>query len=180
MKRALKISSRIVLLILVLAVAAILVFIFQAKGNIEKVPSVFGYKALTILSNSMEPEFNAGDVILINNKLEPKLNDVVTYKHPDGILVTHRIIETVKKNGEVFFKTKGDNNNVDDHILIPRRNILGIQKIIIPKAGYIAKFVSSPIGFFIFIAVPLLILFIIEIFQRLGLIREKKPEQIRN
>jgi signal peptidase I len=180
LKRALKISSRIVLLILVLAVAAILVFIFQAKGNIEKVPSVFGYKALTILSNSMEPEFNAGDVILINNKLEPKLNDVVTYKHPDGILVTHRIVETVKKNGEVFFKTKGDNNNVDDQILIPRRNILGIQKIIIPKAGYIAKFVSSPIGFFIFIAVPLLILIIIEIFQRLGLIREKKPEQIRN
>lgn len=180
MKRALKISSRIVLLILVLAVAAILVFIFQAKGNIEKVPSVFGYKALTILSNSMQPEFNAGDVILINNKLEPKLKDVVTYKHPDGILVTHRIVETVKKNGEVFFKTKGDNNNVDDHILIPRRNILGIQKIIIPKAGYIAKFVSSPIGFFIFIAVPLLILIIIEIFQRLDLIREKKPEQIRN
>jgi signal peptidase len=180
LKRALKISSRIVLLILVLAVAAILVFIFQAKGNIEKVPSVFGYKALTILSNSMEPEFNAGDVILINNKLEPKLNDVVTYKHPDGILVTHRIIETVKKNGEVFFLTKGDNNNVDDQILIPRRNILGIQKIIIPKAGYVAKFVSGPIGFFIFIAVPLLILIIIEIFQRLGLIREKKPEQIRN
>lgn len=180
MKRALKISSRIVLLILFLAVVAILVFIFQAKGNIEKVPSIFGYKALTILSNSMEPEFNAGDVILINNKLDPKLNDVVTYKHPDGILVTHRITKTVKKNGEVFFKTKGDNNNVDDQILIPRKNILGIQKIIIPKAGYIARFVSSPIGFFIFIAVPLLILIIIEIFQRLGIIREKKHEQIRN
>jgi signal peptidase len=180
LKWALKISSRIVLLLLFLSVATILIFIFQAKGNIEKVPSIFGYKALTILSNSMQPKFNAGDVILINNKVEPKLNDVITYKHPDGILVTHRVIGTVKKNGEVFFKTKGDNNNVDDKILIPTSNILGIQKIIIPKAGYVAKFVSSPFGFFIFIAVPLLILIIIEIFQRLGIIREKKPDQIRN
>ena len=180
MKKALRISSKFVLLLLFLTAATLLIFIFQAKGNIEKVPSVFGYKALTILSNSMQPEFNAGDVILIDNNLEPKVNDVVTYKHPDGIMITHRIIGTVKKNSEVFFITKGDNNNVDDQILIPRRNIYGIKKFIIPKAGYIAKFVSSPVGFFIFIALPLLILTIIEIFQRLGLINEKRNEQIRS
>lgn len=162
-----------------LAVAAMLFFIFQAKGNIEKVPSIFGYKPLTILSDSMKPKFNAGDVILINNKLEPKLNDVITYKHPDGMLITHRIIERVNKDDKVFFKTKGDNNNVDDNILITRRDIIGIQTFIIPKAGYIAKFVSGPIGFFIFIAVPLLSLIILEIFQRLGITRGKKPEQIQ-
>lgn len=165
---------------MLIAVVTMMFFTFQARGNIEKVPSIFGYKALTILSNSMKPNFKAGDIIFINDKLEPTLNDVVTYKHPDGILVTHRIIGIEKKNGAVFFKTKGDNNNVDDQILIPRSHILGIEKMSISKAGYVAKFVSGPIGFFIFIAIPLLILIIIEIFQRLGLIQEKKHEQIKN
>jgi signal peptidase I len=148
-----------------------MVFYFiQAKGNIEKVPSILGYRALTVLSNSMQPIFSAGDIILIKNNQEPKVNDIITYKHPDGILVSHRVIQIVKKNGRTLYKTKGDNNNVDDHILIPSKDILGIEKMIIPKAGFAAKFVSSPIGISIFVIFPIFALLVILIFEKLDLI----------
>ena len=149
-------------------------YFIQAKGNIEKVPSIFGYRALTVMSNSMQPIFSAGDIIVIKNNQEPKVNDIITYKHPDGILVSHRVIQIVKKNGKAFYKTKGDNNNVNDHILVPGQDILGIEKMIIPKAGFAAKFVSSPIGIFIFVILPILALLSILIFEKLGLIPKRQ------
>ncbi|MBE4907938.1 signal peptidase I [Bacillus luteolus] len=179
MKKVVKITSTVLLVFLAIMAGTVVYFVFQAKGDIEKVPSIFGYKPLTILSNSMQPAFNAGDIILINTEIEPQVNDVITYKHPDGMLITHRAIDTVEENGKTLFVAQGDNNNVKDDVLIPREDILGIQKAIVPGAGYIAKFVSGPIGFFLLVAVPLLIVLIIEIFQRLGIIGNRKEEQIQ-
>ncbi|WP_053361522.1 signal peptidase I [Bacillus sp. FJAT-27251] len=180
MEKLVKITSTLLLLALMVTAGTVIFFVFQAKGDIEKVPAVFGYKPLTILSNSMQPTFDAGDVILINTEVDPKVNDVITYKHPDGILVTHRAIDMVEENGQNLFVTQGDNNNVKDDLLIPRKDILGVQKIIVPGAGYIAKFVAGPIGFFLLVAVPLLLVIIIEIFQRLGLIGNRKKEEIQS
>lgn len=126
----------------------------------------------------MKPTFSAGDIILINVISEPQVDDVITYKHPDGILVTHRILEKVNKEGQAFFKVKGDNNHVEDDALVPKSAIVGIQQFVIPNVGYVTKFVAGPIGFFLLIVAPLLTLIIIEIFQRLGLIGNKK-EQIQ-
>ncbi|WP_180954943.1 signal peptidase I [Bacillus sp. V3-13] len=178
MKKTLKIISTSFLIFLALAAGAVLFFVFQSKGDVEKAPSLFGFKPLTILSNSMQPALDAGDVILINVNQEPKVNDVITYKHPDGILVTHRAIKKIEQDRKTFFQAKGDNNSIDDQILIPRADILGVEAFIIPNAGYVAKFVSGPIGFALLIGLPLLIFIIIEIFQRLGLIGGKKKEQI--
>lgn len=153
-------------------------YVFQSKGNIEKVPSVLGYKPLSILSNSMQPKFNAGDVILINENKTPEVNDVITYKHPEGILVTHRITERVEEDGKVFFKTKGDNNNVDDGVLVEKSQILGVQTFVITNGGYVAKFVAGPIGFILLIMIPLLAFLIIEIFERTGVLNREK--QVKN
>ncbi|MBO9128497.1 signal peptidase I [Bacillus sp. 165] len=171
-----KVTSTLFMVILAIAAAAVLFFVFQSKGNIEKVPSIFGYKPLTVLSNSMQPTFSAGDIVLINVDTEPKVNDVITYKHPDGILVTHRIVKTEEKDGKVFFRTKGDNNNVEDDVFVSRESILGVEAISIPKAGYVAKFVSGPVGFILLVAFPLFMFLILEIFQRLGIIGKKETD----
>ncbi|WP_100373919.1 signal peptidase I [Bacillus sp. FJAT-45037] len=176
MKKLLKYLSTLLLIVLALGAAAVIYFVIQADGDVEKAPSVFGYKPLTILSNSMQPAFDAGDIILINEKVEPSVGDVITYKHPDGILVTHRAIDLNESNGQMMFRAQGDNNNVEDNINIPREDILGVQTHIIPNAGYYAQFVAGPIGFFILIAVPILAVIIIEIFQRLGIIGNKKEK----
>lgn len=177
LKKALKVFINSILIIFGVLAAVIIFYFFQSKGDIEKAPSFFGYKPLTILSNSMQPTFSAGDVVLINIKEQPKVGSVVTYKHPDGILVTHRVVRTFQKDGINYFETKGDNNKQVDDMIIPSENIVGVQTRIIPKAGYIAKFVSGPIGFSLLILIPLLAYIIIEIFQRLGIIPVKKEEQ---
>lgn len=177
MKKIMKLVSTIILICLAISAASVIFIVIQSKGDIEKAPSVFGYKPLTILSNSMQPTFDAGDVILINTEKSPTVKDVITYKHPDGIIVTHRATNIVEKEGSTYFEAKGDNNNVGDEILIPQEDILGVQNVVIPKAGYVAEFVSGPIGFFLLIALPILGFIIIEIFQRLGIIGSKKEKQ---
>jgi signal peptidase I len=173
MKRAIKITSSIMLLCLAILAGAVIYFVFQSKGDVQKAPDIFGYKPLTILSNSMQPTFNAGDIILINVDKEPEKGDVITYKHPDGIYVTHRAINKEVKDGTTYFEAKGDNNNVDDKIQIPNSDVIGVQTFIIPKAGHLAKFVSGPIGFSILIGLPILLFLIIEMFERLGVVEQK-------
>ncbi|MGG3470162.1 signal peptidase I [Neobacillus pocheonensis] len=174
MKKVTKTLSFTIILLILLFAILFGYFFFQSKGNIDKTPSIFGYKPLTILSNSMQPTFNAGDVVLINVNNVPQINEVVTYKQPDGRLITHRIIKNLNKNGKTYFQTKGDNNNTPDDELIPTSRIIGVEKFVIPKVGYIAQFVSGPIGFFLFIVLPILLLVIIQIFKWLGLIGSKE------
>jgi signal peptidase I len=163
-----------IILLLTVTAAGTAFFFFHSKGDIKRVPSIFGYKPLTILSNSMKPTFSAGDVVVINVNKKPHENEVVTFKHPQGMLVTHRIIGTAKKNGKTYFLSKGDNNNTSDGIFIPKSSIIGVEEFVIPNLGYISKFLTGPIGFFIFIEVPFLGIVILEIFKRLGIIETKK------
>ncbi|MFE7060522.1 signal peptidase I [Sutcliffiella sp. NPDC057660] len=176
MKRIMKILSTLVLVFLALAAGLVIFFVSQSKGDIEKVPSVIGYKPLTILSNSMQPVFEAGDVILVKPGKKPTVNDVITFKHPDGILVTHRIIDSTEENGKTLFATKGDNNNIADEGLVAPESIIGVQTNIIPGAGHVAKFVSGPVGFILLIGVPVFLYLLIEIFQRTGIIGTRKEE----
>lgn len=176
MKKVFKNKTIVFPLILVIAATCFTFSFFYTKGDINRFPSIFTYKPLTILSNSMEPTVHAGDLILIDVRKEPEVNEVVTYKHPDGILITHRIIEKMKKDGETFFKTKGDNNNTADDFVVPRSAVIGVEQFVIPNAGYIVNFVSGPIGFFIVCVVPLLIVINYEIFKWLGLIGQKKKQ----
>ncbi|MFF2876377.1 signal peptidase I [Gottfriedia sp. NPDC057991] len=174
MKKLLKLITSLLVLILTVTAVTVIYYVIQSKGNIEKMPTFFGYRPLTVLSNSMKPEFSAGDIIFINEKRDPKIHDVVTFKRPDELLVTHRITKIIKKNGTEFFITKGDLNNTEDEVPIVKGSILGVEAFHIPRVGYIAKFLVGPTGFFLLIVLPLLAVVILEIFQRLGLIENKK------
>ncbi|WP_404468889.1 signal peptidase I [Sutcliffiella horikoshii] len=178
--RIMKVLSTLILVFLALSAGLVIYFVSQSKGDIEKVPSVLGYKPLTILSNSMQPVFEAGDVILIKPDQKPEINDVITFKHPEGILVTHRIIDSTIENGKTFYITKGDNNNIADDVRVSPGSILGVQTNIIPGAGHVAKFVSGPIGFILLIGLPIFIYLMIEIFQRTGIIRTEQKEEVSN
>jgi signal peptidase I len=171
-------GAKVVSIGLIICITAIILFsFFYSKGNIERLPDIIRYQPLTILSNSMKPAFQAGDIVVINRDKKPLVNDVVTYKHPDGFLVTHRIIEKEDRNGEVYLKTKGDNNNIEDDLWISKDSIIGVVRFSIPKAGYAANFLSGPIGFFLFVVTPLLILAIHQIFKWLGLVGIENKHQ---
>lgn len=105
------------------------------------VAGFFKYKPTAIMSNSMHPIYNRGDVVIIekvNAKSVKNLKkyDIIEYKL-DNIIVAHRITYIEKHNdGTRLYITKGDNNNVADKEKVTPDQINGIVKFKIPKVGY--------------------------------------------
>ena len=96
-------------------------------------------KARIVLTQSMEPTINPGDIVLSLNpeRLPPKVGDVVTYtgRRFDGTAVasfTHRIISGDAKTS---FVTKGDNNPAPDTQQPTLADISGVVFYTIPLIG---------------------------------------------
>ena len=113
-------------------------------------------KEHTIICNTAEAE-------------EIKVNDVVSFFDPAGngtSIVTHRVIEIIEKDGEIFFRTRGDNNNTEDKELVPAKNLVGIYKSRIAGAGHIAMFMQSTAGLIICVVLPIILLVGYDIIRR--------------
>ncbi|CAM9847763.1 unnamed protein product [Choristocarpus tenellus] len=93
---------------------------------------------VVVLSGSMEPAFQRGDILFLNNNDEPlRAGEVVVFKIKDReIPIVHRVMNVHEKpNGEISILTKGDNNTVNDRGLyvpgqlwLERDDILGRAK----------------------------------------------------
>ena len=93
------------------------------------------------LLGSMEPAFQRGDILFLNNQDDPiRVGEIVVFKIKDrDIPIVHRVMKVHEKElGKVEVLTKGDNNRVDDRGLyapgqlwLQREDILGIIIIII-------------------------------------------------
>ena len=117
-------------------------------------PSFWGYRTLTVLTGSMSPNINPGDIVIIReaniNSIE--VGDVVTY-NTDNILVTHRVNQIIKEDNSLLFVTKGDANNTVDADAIGANQILGVEVFHIPYAGYVIQFVNKNFILFPFIII---------------------------
>ena len=106
------------------------------KQNIE----VFGYKFYVVLTGSMQPSICPNDVVVIKKQKinNIKKDDVITFsKSGSATTVTHRVVDVISKEGEVFYKTKGDNNNAEDDELVLAENVEGKCVFKISKVGVI-------------------------------------------
>ncbi|SEA47118.1 signal peptidase, endoplasmic reticulum-type [Oribacterium sp. KHPX15] len=92
---------------------------------------LFGWKPVVVLSNSMEPTFTSGKIILIKEKEgSPEVNDIVMFRQNKFGLneyVTHRIVG----KDEGGYITKGDANNCEDPGRLQENDIFGTVKIIL-------------------------------------------------
>ncbi len=113
--------------------SAIVIFIVYITSG------YFHYHAIAVASGSMSPTILKGDVVIvekINEKFENlKVGQVVAYKK-DKIIVIHRLYNVVKVNGEYFFYTKGDGNDLADDYKITEDMIIGTVNVRIPYIGY--------------------------------------------
>lgn len=85
------------------------------------VPKAIGAVPLTILSGSMEPSVNPGDIVVVQPVDSPSdigIGDVITFqpKSDDPSLVTHRVTTTTAgaDADNTFYVTRGDANGADD------------------------------------------------------------------
>ena len=120
--------------------------IVQSIVKPNKTPSFFGIKTFVIVSGSMEPILNIGDVILVKDIQEDdiKINDIISYREGQSI-VTHRVIDIEENENEKKFITKGDNNNVKDSYPVRYRDIEGKFDSKINKLGKIVLFLQNKI-----------------------------------
>lgn len=110
----------------------------KVVGN--QLPTPFGYGAAVVLSGSMEPEFSAGDLIIVKEDDNYDVKDIVVYQDGNH-LVVHRIIA---KSGQEII-TKGDANNVPDHP-IQMNAVKGKVLFEIPCAGILIQLLQTPAG----------------------------------
>lgn len=129
----------------------------------EAVPDVGGYFPMIVLTDSMYPTIESGDLILCKTA-EPEdiqKGDIITFFDPAGngvTTITHTVMEIVEEDGEIFFRTKGDANNVEDNHLVPGDKLIGTYKTRIPGAGNIAMFMQTTSGLLVCVVLPLIIM----------------------
>ena len=181
-KKIVKWGGNVILILIVIAVFVSIYFMLQSRRNPEKIPSVAGFSVMTVLSGSMSPYLNVGDMIVVK-ETDPavlKEGDVITYRQNSGLIITHRIIQLSSDDNGLMFKTKGDANNVEDFGFVHERQLVGKVAFKIPYGGYVARFVRTPYGFVIFILVPVIILILGEV-RRINdsAVKEKRDDMKR-
>ena len=114
----------------ILIIGVIIVSLLGIIKNKDLINEKLPLKLLVVKSNSMFPNLEKNDVILIKKYNDYKVNDIITYNY-ENYLITHRIIE---KNDEGFI-TKGDNNNSQDNDLVKLKDIKGKVILKINRKG---------------------------------------------
>jgi len=163
------------------------VLIIKSFVKKDEVPSLFGLTPMIVLTESMEPEIKAGDLIVVKD-IDPKdvkVGDDISFFDPAGngsSVVTHRVIEKIvdEDTGKISWKTKGINNNTEDKKPVPAENLVGIYKgFRVPAAGRVALFMQTIPGLIICVLVPLVLLVGYDVFRR-KLYDKKQAENVES
>ncbi len=168
-KKALSIAVRVLLWIIIL-LAALFAFTTLATRDDSNVANIGGFTPMTVLTDSMSPTFNHGDMILIK-KCDPQtlqVGDIITFHtiiENEYALNTHRIVEINGSNAYRTFVTKGDNNAIQDQRRIDGSDVVGRYVGRVPYIGFVMQFLSSSVGFLIVIVLPLLVFFIYQVYH---------------
>ena len=150
-KKVRKIFSRVmdVILgaILVLLLAFTTITIIQKKTD----KSIVGYRMLWVQTPSMETAIPSESYILVKEATadDVKVGDIVVFISDDPTVpkdstVTHRVVSI---NDDGTFKTKGDNNPIDDVYPVKRENIRYEHVTNLPVLSLFGKLYSTPYGY---------------------------------
>ena len=107
------------------------------------------------------------------------MNDIISFFDPAGngtSIVTHRVVEIVEKNGEILFRTRGDNNDTEDKELVPAENLVGVYNARIAGVGHIAMFMQSTAGLIICVVIPIILLIGYDLIRRRIYEKNKKDD----
>ena len=161
--RIMTVIGTVICIILLPVLLINITLIIKSYTNGDEVPSVGGYLPLIVLTDSMYPEIESGDLIICHTIAgdEVKVGDVVAFFDPAGngtSIVTHRVTEITEENGDLAFRTKGDANNVEDSLLVPEKSLVGIYRSRIAGAGNIAMFMQTSTGLIVCVVLPLILL----------------------
>ena len=156
--------------------------IIKSYTNKDQVPSISGIFPMIILTDSMYPEFESGDLIICNTA-EPeeiKNGDVICFYDPEGngtATVTHRVQEVITDDeGNLAWITKGDANNTEDLPTVPAKNLIGVYKTRLKGLGNVAMFMQTTQGLIICVICPIILLVAYDVIRRRAYEKSKKKD----
>ena len=125
---------------------AVLAFLGLAVG-----PHVFGYRTMTMLTASMAPEIEPGDVTIVTPIAVSDVTEgmVISYHIPidDHRVVTHRVVSVERDPaGTVTVQTKGDANEAIDPWEATLRGDTAYQvRAVLPGVGTVIQALRTPV-----------------------------------
>lgn len=161
--RILTIIGTILCVILLPVFLINLTLIIKSYTNDGQVPDVGGYLPLIVLTDSMYPEIQSGDLIICRTA-EPETvatGDIIAFFDPAGSgtsVVTHQVVEVMTRDGELQFRTRGIANSADDQLPVPASQLVGVYRTRIAGAGNVAMFLQTNTGLLVCVVLPLLLL----------------------
>lgn len=156
-----------------IAVIAITGLLFVSKINGGKTV-LFGNQIMVVLSGSMAPAFNTGSIVAVKpvDFKEVKEKDIITFKDPEGLTITHRVIE--KRDGQLI--TKGDANDGKDTAPVTPDRFIGKVQYSVPLIGYFIEFARSELGMLLMLGLPGLYLIVSQVWKLLRMIKEEEAK----
>lgn len=171
-QKLLTIIGAVLCVILIPILIINLTLIVKSYVNTDEVPKIGGVCPLIVLTDSMLPEISSGDLIICKDidAKDVKVGDVISFFDPAGngsSVVTHRVIELVEEDGVTKWRTRGDNNNTEDKVLVPFENLVGIWSgTRVPGAGSVAMFLQTTPGLIVCVICPLALLIAYDVLRR--------------
>jgi signal peptidase len=113
-------------------------------------PHVFGYRTMTMLTGSMAPEIEPGDITIVTPISVTDVTEgmVISYHIPidDHRVVTHRVV-SVEQNpaGAITVQTKGDANDGNDPWVATLQGDTAYQvRAVVPEIGHLIQALRTP------------------------------------
>lgn len=139
---------------------------------------LLGYQCFTVISGSMAPKYNVGDLIYVKevdvNSIE--VGDDITFLLNEELkIATHRVIGIDAE--KQYFYTQGlTNNTVDDPVHF--NNVIGVPQFSIPKLGYVSNFIQNPPGLYYTLGIGALLILAVFLPDMFAKGKKKEEEEV--
>lgn len=183
MKKVLNIIEKIVTAIIVAFTVFVMIFTIISFNTVGKDRMLFGYKPYIVLSDSMSGVFDVGDIVVSKQTdvSELKEGDIISFRSIDpnnyDTVVTHKIKGETEYEGQKAFVTYGVSTGIEDEYSVPADRVIGEYQFRLPKMGYFFQFLKTPMGYFVFIFIPFMLLIGSEAVRFFKLWKQYKAEQ---
>lgn len=181
-KKITKIVLNVLLWLFLVFALVMMIFAFASISNDYGVPILGDKVILSVVSDSMEPTIQKGDMITgktlsLEEKKELGAGDIITFfadLDGDGVkeINTHRIVKVLSVGEDTAFRTKGDNaarypiNVEDDGYSVRLDDVICTWKEGDTQwhgFGSFLGFLQGRVGFLCIVVIPLVLFFIYEI-----------------
>jgi len=179
MKKLKVIYNIIYALLFILVLAILAVVILQRVSNNNW--SLGGFRIFNVVSESMVPKYNIGDVLLSKtvDVKDIKIGDDVVYRGVEqsyaGKIITHEVIDIQNVDGKIQFHTKGIANDLEDPV-VSQEQILGLVMGKIPVLSELGKLMTNIYAFYFIIFIPLVLLIFVQIRRTVANLRDRDDD----